>query len=347
MYDDDDYDDGYVQFHQPASPADIIPSIPDVPGRQAMEEETGEGAMQVLERAYDLDREDPYVDVDNLPGWRTQDVLSTITYRFGFEEPVAPISSSREMEPKMCAWACSDESWAVPNASILPTFLQHLLEGDLKGFQADLCDLTSPDSDLDLEWNFDVEIICQRDKTLYSVRPCGSEHSSHSILLESAATVLQIPRTGWGHDFVLLIRNLVELGAEFHPSWKGPAHCAPLTPPSINTLGCRPASYKPTLVDFGVYVQRRDTFIRPPHGRAALFYGGIVGRLVRLAIPDFQDIACLDPSEDILKAGTCVLNGNGEEALWHEAQTPAEINLICGVYSVETGTFIQPLTGIC
>ncbi|KAJ7312276.1 hypothetical protein DFH08DRAFT_638616, partial [Mycena albidolilacea] len=107
--------------------------------------------------------------------------------------------------------------------------------------------------------------------------------------------------------------------------------------PSINTLGCRPASYKPTLVDFGVYVQRRDTFIRPPHGRAALFYGGIVGRLVRLAIPDFQDIACLDPSEDILKAGTCVLNGNGEEALWHEAQTPAEINLICGVYSAEDG----------
>jgi hypothetical protein len=66
-----------------------------------------------------------------------------------------------------------------------------------------------------------------------------------------------------------------------------------------------------------------------------------------LAIPDFQDIACLDPSEDNLKAGACVLNGNGEEALWHEALTPAEINLICGVYSVETGTFIQPLAGIC
>ncbi|KAJ7811506.1 hypothetical protein B0H13DRAFT_1666774 [Mycena leptocephala] len=261
--------------------------------------------------------------------------------------PGPPISSSRQLELKACAWACGDESWAVPNASVLPTFLQHLLEGDLKGFQADLCDLTSPDSDLGLEWNVDVEIIRQRDKTLYSVRPCGSEHSGHSILLESAATVLQILRSGWGRDFALLIRNLVELGAEFHPSWKGPAHRAPLTPPSINTLGRRPASYKPTLVDFGVYVQRRDAFLRSPRGRAALFYGGIVGRLARLAIPDFQDIACLDPSEDILKAGACVLNGNGEEALWHEALTPAEINLICGVYSVETGTFIQPLAGIC
>jgi hypothetical protein len=72
----------------------------------------------------------------------------------------------------------------------------------------------------------------------------------------------------------------------------------------------------------------------------ALFYGGIVGRLARSAIPDFEDIACLDPSEDILKTGAHVLSGNREEALWHEALTPDEINLICGVYSVETGTFI-------
>ncbi|KAJ7713322.1 hypothetical protein B0H14DRAFT_2413895, partial [Mycena olivaceomarginata] len=107
--------------------------------------------------------------------------------------------------------------------------------------------------------------------------------------------------------------------------------------PSINTLGRRPAGYKPTFVDFGVYVQRRDIFLHSPRGRAALFYGGIVGRLARLAIPDFADIACLDPSEDILKTGARMLSGNREEALWHEALTPDEINLICGVYSAEDG----------
>jgi hypothetical protein len=341
MYDDDDdYDDSYVQFHQPALPADIIPSIPDVPGRQTMEEETGERATQVLEQAYDLDSENPYGDVDNLPGWRMQDVSSTILHRFGFEEPVAPISSSREMERKACAWAVGDESYTVSDASVLPTFLQHLLEGDLRGFQAELCDLTSPDSDLALEWNVDIEIISQQDKKLYSICPRGSEAPGPSILLESAATVLQIIRLGWGHDFAHLIRELVELGVEFHPSWERPANHVPLAPPSINTLGRRPAGYKPTFVDFGVYVQRRDAFLRSPRGRAALFYGGIVGRLARLAIPDFADIACLDPSEDILKTGAHVLSGNREEALWHEALTPDEINLICGVYSVETGTFI-------
>ncbi|KAJ7888381.1 hypothetical protein B0H14DRAFT_2337247, partial [Mycena olivaceomarginata] len=284
MYDDDDdYDDSYVQFHQPALPADIIPLIPD---------------------------------------------------------PVAPISSSREMERKACAWAIGDESYTVPDASVLPTFLQHLLEGDLRGFQAELCDLTLPDSDLALEWNVDVEIISQQDKKLYLIRPRGSEAPGPSILLESTATVLQIIRLGWGHDFAHLIRELVELGVEFHPSWERPANHAPLAPPSINTLGHRPAGYKPTFVDFGVYIQWRDAFLRSPRGRAALFYGGIVGRLARSAIPDFADIACLDPSEDILKTGARVLSGNREEALWHEALTPDEINLICGVYSVETGTFI-------
>ncbi|KAJ7123810.1 hypothetical protein C8R43DRAFT_862814, partial [Mycena crocata] len=108
--------------------------------------------------------------------------------------------------------------------------------------------------------------------------------------------------------------------------------------PSTNILGRRPAGYIPTLVDFGVYVQRRDAFLRSLRGRAALFYGGIVGRLARLVIPDFEDVACLEPSEEILIAGTCISSGNGEGALWQESLTQDEINLICGVYMIETGT---------
>ncbi|KAJ7089907.1 hypothetical protein C8R44DRAFT_596373, partial [Mycena epipterygia] len=101
-------------------------------------------------------------------------------------------------------------------------------------------------------------------------------------------------------------------------------------------LGRRPAGYSPTLVDLGVYIQRRDTFLRSSRGRAALFYGGIVGRLARLVLSDSEDIACLGPSEDILKTGARVSSGNEEKALWHEALTEEEIDIICGVYSVET-----------
>jgi hypothetical protein len=287
-----------------------------------------------------LDPEDLYEDADNLSGWRIQDVRSNITHRFGFDEPATSPSSSRQMERKACAWAVGDEKWAVPDASALPSFFQYLVDGDLNGLQADLCDLTSPDSDLQFDWNIDVEIVSQRDKKLYVVCPRCSKACGCSILLESTATVLQIIRSGWGNDFAQLIRNLVELGAQFHPSWQRPAQHVPLTPPSANTLGRRPAGYTQTLIDFGVYVQRQDAFLRSPRGDAALFYGGVVGRLARLVIPDFEDIACLDPSEDILKAGTRVSSGNGEGALWHEVLTQDEINLICGVYIIETGTFI-------
>ncbi|KAJ7238892.1 hypothetical protein C8J57DRAFT_946877, partial [Mycena rebaudengoi] len=95
----------------------------------------------------------------------------------------------------------------------------------------------------------------------------------------------------------------------------------------------RPAGYTPTLIDLGAYVQHRNAFLHSSRGRAALFYGGIVGRLARLVLSEFTDLACLEPAEDILKAGACVSRGTGEEALWHAALTNEEIDLICGVYT--------------
>ncbi|KAJ7220375.1 hypothetical protein C8J57DRAFT_1536850 [Mycena rebaudengoi] len=263
-----DNDDDF-QFHQPSSSAELFPSIPDVPGRETMEGETGESATQVLEQAYDLDREGLAEDVDNPPGWRIQDVSSTISLGFGFDDLASTISSSTQTQDKSWSWAIGDSTWVVPETSALPTLLEHILGGDLKAIPPNLCDLTSPDSDLELDWNVNVKIFRQWEKTLYEIRSRGSEASSPSILLESTATVLQIIRSGWGHgsDVESIIRNLVELGVEFHPSWQRPAHHVPFAPPSQSTLGCRPPGYTPTLVDFGVYVWRRDTFLRSSCGR--------------------------------------------------------------------------------
>ncbi|KAJ7759972.1 hypothetical protein B0H16DRAFT_1313085 [Mycena metata] len=299
----DDGDDDYedfMPFHPPISATEVMPSIPD-----------------------------------------KQDVQTNISLRFGFTEPISPQQTQPKMQSKACAWTVGDETWAVPETSALPTLLHYILQGDLQAAPADLCDLTSPDSDLNDEWNVDVTIFRQQDKPLYEIRPRGSDASSPSILLESAATALQIIRSGWAHDGVdYIIRNLIKLGAVFHPSWRRPAHLrisrAPLS--SRLTLGRRPAGYMPTLLDFGVYVQHRDGFLHSSRGRIALFYGGIVGRLARLVLSDPEGLACLEASEDVLDTGARVASGNGEEALWYEALTEEEIRLICGVYVVETGT---------
>ncbi|KAJ7036002.1 hypothetical protein C8F04DRAFT_954366 [Mycena alexandri] len=297
---DDDDDEDFFPCHPPNSGTDVIPSIPDVPGRNTLEEETGERAAQVLERAYDLDPQDQDrgADVQTLPN-------------------------------------------RVRGPSALPTLLHYILLGDLKAAPAHLRDLTSPDSDLNHNWHIDVNIFRQQDKTLYEIRSHGSEATSPSILLESAATALQIIRSGWAHDGVdYIIRNLVKPGAVFHPSWRRPHHLytslAPIS--SRLTLGRPPAGYMPTLVDFGVYVQHHDGFLHLSRGRVALFYGGIVGRLARLVLSDSEDLACLEPPEDVLNAGARVTSRNGEEVLWYEALTKEEIRLICGVYVVETGT---------
>ncbi|KAJ7757422.1 hypothetical protein B0H14DRAFT_3598836 [Mycena olivaceomarginata] len=299
-YDDHDDDDDFT-FYAPISPTNIIPSNLDVPGRKAMEEENGERAAQVLERGYDLDCEDLGKNADDLLGWQKQDVSSTVPLRFGFAEPLTAPHSSQRMQDKACAWAIGDETWPIPQTSALPIFLHHVLEG-------------SPDSDLELDWNLEVKILRERDQTLYEIRPPHFEASGPSILLESAATVLHIIRSGLGHDSDLesIIRSLVELGVNFHPSWQRPVHHVAVAPRSHPTLCRRPAGYTPTLLDFGAYVQQRDAFLRSSRGRAALFYGGISG-----------------PTRSLV--------GTGERALWREALTANEINLICGVYTVETG----------
>ncbi|KAJ7059984.1 hypothetical protein C8F01DRAFT_989073 [Mycena amicta] len=111
----------------------------------------------------------------------------------------------------------------------------------------------------------------------------------------------------------------------------------PLAPPSQPGLGRRPARYRPTLVDFKAYVQRRNEFLLSSRGCVALLHGGIVARLARLVIPDFEDKACLKPSNDDLNVGAHIVINDEHGALWYEALTPDEIDLICGVYPTETG----------
>ncbi|KAJ7608696.1 hypothetical protein FB45DRAFT_762911, partial [Roridomyces roridus] len=106
-------------------------------------------------------------------------------------------------------------------------------------------------------------------------------------------------------------------------------------------LGRRAEGYKATRVDYGAYVQRRDDFLRSPRGHAALFHGGIIGRIARLVLDDTEDLACLEPSDTVLSTGVCLHDYEGKPpprfSVWHESLTPTEVSLVCGLYTVETG----------
>ncbi|KAK6974229.1 hypothetical protein R3P38DRAFT_3335867 [Favolaschia claudopus] len=282
--DDDDGDEDYFFFHQPPASTDALPALPDVPGRDILEAETGERAYEVLEHAYGLSHEDLCEDASRLPGWSTQDARSIITSRFGFNEHATAPPSSRKMQDKACGWTLGDETWSVPSESGLPALFQHILDAnDLKAIPGNLMDIASSNSDLENEWNIDIKVLRLSDRVLFELFPHGSHSSSPSILLESAAAVLQVLRSGWGNNSI--IRR------------------APQFIPSLTAWSC------------------------------GFILWGIVGRLARLVLTDFEDLACYDPYEDVLKSGVRVEETRDEETVLDE------VGIVCGVYAVETGMF--------
>ncbi|KAJ7665343.1 hypothetical protein DFH06DRAFT_983954 [Mycena polygramma] len=100
-------------------------------------------------------------------------------------------------------------------------------------------------------------------------------------------------------------------------------------------LGYRPSNYKPDMRDYQAYVEIRQRFMSSPRGRAALLYGGIVGRLAKSEAS--MEEALRGPSDDALVEGMCLWDGRSPFAYWDDCLTQQEIDLICGVYHVATG----------
>ncbi|KAJ7799779.1 hypothetical protein B0H14DRAFT_2529928 [Mycena olivaceomarginata] len=144
---------------------------------------------------------------------------------------------------------------------------------------------------------------------------------------------------GWGLSSIQeIVFHLFQRGIEFRLCRRGPLRPQPRPPLFQTGLGWRPAGYRPTLTDYLAYEERRDEFLRSPRGRAARFAGGIVGRLaVDLAMVLTDDeIAARGPSDESFEHSVCLWDGQSSTAYWDDALTPDEINLICGVYVVNT-----------
>ncbi|KAJ7719527.1 hypothetical protein DFH07DRAFT_761111 [Mycena maculata] len=142
---------------------------------------------------------------------------------------------------------------------------------------------------------------------------------------------------GWGPDPQEIIFHLLEHGVEFRVCCRDAVGIAPEPPLAFrySGLGYRRAGYTPTFEDYGVYMDLRDSFFDCPRGRAALFAGGVVGRLARDRVN--EDLASLGPTADVFMTGVRFWDGQSSTAYWDDGLTDQEIGLICGVYDVGTG----------
>ncbi|KAJ6501576.1 hypothetical protein C8R47DRAFT_969980 [Mycena vitilis] len=105
------------------------------------------------------------------------------------------------------------------------------------------------------------------------------------------------------------------------------------THPGYSGLGYRPPNFKPDLSDYNAYVAIRGRFMCSPRGRAALLYGGVIGRIARAEVS--IEAVFRGPSDDFLVdgvSGICLWDGHSASAFWDDCLAEEEIDLICGIY---------------
>jgi hypothetical protein len=205
-----------------------------------------------------------------------------------------------------------------------------------------LLDCHQSHSDLYSPWAVEVSRSVLNGQMYYIISGIKA-WSDLFILTASASTALEVVRQGWGPSLRDVATNLVSRGIAFMTCFR--TNHTTLPPPSsrlaYSGLGYRPVGYKFDLMDYQSYVSRRRAFLRSPRGRAALLYGGVVGRIARSEI-SAEDVVS-GPTDDAVLDGIRLWDGHSSFAYWDDCLTSQEIDLICGVYHVATGESIWSL----
>ncbi|KAJ6484901.1 hypothetical protein C8R45DRAFT_931335 [Mycena sanguinolenta] len=340
---DDDSDGDFCQADE--HPTQLYPE--EAPGPLLSSEDI------MRSHGVERDLESGEIFEENPPPDHSDYDIAHIPYaRFGFTKPIAPASYDLKLlDSKLCLKCLGDDKWPqlkhnkYQHLDSLLTFLS--AAQSLCDIPRELLDLRQQEADIRPESNWAVAVTAEHLKSaerpngqlFYVLRPRGvrSDNRLIHILLPSAANTLQIVRMGWGPDPQDIIEQLLEYGLEFRICIRDRLYDPPQLPPAdgYTGLGYRREGYKPTVLDFGVYETLRRQFISSPRGRAALFAGGIIGRLAREDVP--QARACLGPSSEVFYTGARFWDGHSQTAYWDDALTDQEIDLICGVYEIATG----------
>ncbi|KAJ7075239.1 hypothetical protein B0H15DRAFT_961708 [Mycena belliarum] len=344
LYDGYHDEDGGTENHVADCEFPEFPGIPDVPYPQ---ETAGNPSTTAdLNRSYGLERDD--VEDGELldePSYDPYHDMSQIPFgRFGFVEPTTLASYNQRLDAKLSLRSLGDEQWSGlerARHAQLPSFLALLEKAKTIGeIPRELLDLRQEEAEISFESNWVIAVRQERlnGNVFYVLEPKLSPPQDFPlyILIPSAVTTLQVVRMGWGPDLQEVIYHLLQHGVEFRVCIRHSVGIEPIIPipDRFTGLGYRRKGYKPTSADHGVYVEQREDFLRSPRGRAALFAGGIIGRLAQLIVD--ESLASMGPSREVLTTGVRLWDGCSSAAYWDDNLTDQDIDLICGVYEIAT-----------
>ncbi|KAJ7670625.1 hypothetical protein DFH06DRAFT_980815 [Mycena polygramma] len=308
---------------------------------------------------------------DGYGGQEDDDVLSEMLPHDVVLEPSAAHSSEADLDQMVyLRYGCTvtkdpvETSLQLPTAELPPSILAKKFLGDTKiqipdenqmdqfrlflqyckrahsAFEVPHCllDFHQKDSELYSEWAVRVCGEVLNGQLYYVISEKEQQPHSLFIVVQSATTALEIVRQGWGPSVTDVIENLLSRGMSFMTCCRSTVTApAPANPRhrSYSGLGFRPLNYKPDMRDYRSYVVIRQRFLSSSRGRAALLYGGIVGRLARSEAS--KEDVFRGPSDEALVEGVCLWDGHSRFAYWDDCLTEQEVDLICGVYHVATG----------
>jgi hypothetical protein len=181
----------------------------------------------------------------------------------------------------------------------------------------------------------------------FVLRRPDSGIGSEVLLIPRATDFLEVLRQQWGPDIKDVAQHLLARGIPFWLAYisaeimpEGRANLSGVRHKGFKAdittgLGFRPLNYEFDKHDYNAYTTRRDLrLLHTPRGRVALQYGGIMARLARSEVPN-EDFFC-GFSAEIYDVGDCLWDGTSQYAYWHDVLSDNEIDLLCGVYHLET-----------
>jgi hypothetical protein len=191
--------------------------------------------------------------------------------------------------------------------------------------------------------NMIVFIKQLRDKTYYLIEPriSSSNDAPWRLVVEDPVTAIECLRRAAdrGGSRYRIAQSFLDRGIPF--STRESIPLVPRPRPHFIGLCPRPPGYKDGLLDYFAYEERLASFLQTPHARAALLQGGIVWRLAKHVLDECGDSHALrGPSSDVDIYGAALsLNPDGAR-LWDDVLSKEELDLICGVHQIYTGTVL-------
>ncbi|KAJ6448056.1 hypothetical protein C8R45DRAFT_850521, partial [Mycena sanguinolenta] len=284
------------------------------------------------------------------------DANDALPLRFGFLMGQSQRTPARVPEMSVVANLVGQQDIGANFVDVMATFFGQCLQAKSSDdLDQALFDLHHQDrSPLFKPWPFVIRrenltnILDKSTNVYYVLCDNDSGLGSETLLIKHAADVVEIIRQGWGPRVKDVTKNLLMHGIPFRIAVM---ESTELMRPSeavvpgrrrrvvnVNSgLGFRPEKYQPSLHEFHAYLaQLNSQLLHTRQGNIAPPYGGVIGRIARAEVSD--DDVLRGPSDDVFETGVCLWDGRSNHAYWHESLTEHEIDLICGVYYVATGT---------